>query len=61
MMGCYAPQEKPYEFYLDEIDAPSSAIARGTYVTKAAFGDDDQGDGAIDRLEFTFKIDKDWK
>ena len=61
MMGCYAPRVEPHEFFLDEIDAPSAAIARGVYHCKAAFGDDDQGDGAIDNIEFSFRIDKDWE
>eukprot|EP00703_Trepomonas_sp_PC1_P000536 JAP96070.1 RHO protein GDP dissociation inhibitor [Trepomonas sp. PC1] len=60
MMGCFAPQEQPHEFFLEEIDAPGSAIARGTYHVKGVFGDDDEGDGAFGTLEFEFDIRKDW-
>ena len=60
MIGCYAPQEKPHEFFLEEIDAPGAAIARGNYHTKFVFGDDDAGDGALGTLEFDFRIDKEW-
>ncbi|CAL6054605.1 Rho_GDI [Hexamita inflata] len=60
MMGCYAPQAAPHEYFLEEIDTPSSVISRGNYHTKAVFGDDDAGDGALGELEFTFRIEKDW-
>jgi hypothetical protein len=60
MMGCFAPQEKPHEFFLEEIAAPSSAIARGTYHVKGVFGDDDEGDGAFGQIEFDFEIKKEW-
>jgi hypothetical protein len=42
MIGSYAPQEKPYEKKFATEQAPSGMLARGHYVVRSKFFDDDK-------------------
>merc|ERR1712154_592981 len=59
MMGSFAPSaEKTYEHPFQEDTVPDGMLARGTYIAKVQFIDDDK----VVHLEFSyaFKIAKDW-
>ncbi|KAL1320344.1 hypothetical protein AAHE18_14G050900 [Arachis hypogaea] len=59
MIGTFSPQTEPYTHEMPEETTPSGIFARGTYVAKSKFVDDDN----ICYLEinYTFDIRKDWQ
>ncbi|XP_043945447.1 rho GDP-dissociation inhibitor 1-like isoform X2 [Protopterus annectens] len=59
MVGSYGPRTEEYEFLTPAEEAPSGMLARGSYVIKSYFTDDDK----TDYLSWTWNlsIKKDWK
>ena len=60
MMGSFAPSsEKTYDFPFQEDTVPSGMLARGVYVAKCQFVDDDK----TVHLDFSygFRIGKEWE
>ncbi|KAL2900245.1 Rho GDP-dissociation inhibitor 1 [Bienertia sinuspersici] len=56
MLGTFAPQQDPYIHLLDEEITPSGALARGVYMAKLRFVDDDKK--CHMELGYTFEITK---
>ncbi|XP_041633785.1 rho GDP-dissociation inhibitor 1 [Cheilinus undulatus] len=60
MVGSYGPRaEEPYEFVTTLEEAPKGMIARGLYIIKSKFTDDDKHDHLS--WEWAIMIKKDWK
>uniref|UniRef100_A0A0V0HP47 Putative rho GDP-dissociation inhibitor 1-like n=1 Tax=Solanum chacoense TaxID=4108 RepID=A0A0V0HP47_SOLCH len=56
MLGTFAPQREPYIHMLEEETTPSGALARGTYIAKLKFMDDDKRCHL--ELNYSFEISK---
>lgn len=57
MVGSYGPKKEAHTFVTPYEDAPKGMLARGSYVTKSKFTDDDKN--AILQWEWGLKITKD--
>lgn len=59
MVGSYGPRAQEYEFVTTVEEAPRGALARGLYVVRSLFTDDDR----LDHLswEWCLHICQDWK
>lgn len=59
MMGSYGPRAQEYEFVTTVEEAPRGALARGLYVVRSLFTDDDR----LDHLswEWCLHVCQDWK
>ena len=58
MVGSYGPKAEAQEYLSPFEDAPKGMIARGHYVVKSKFTDDDKN--TILEWEWAFDIKKDW-
>ncbi|XP_010262409.1 PREDICTED: rho GDP-dissociation inhibitor 1-like [Nelumbo nucifera] len=56
MLGTFAPQREPYVHCLDEETTPSGVLARGVYLAKLKFEDDDKRCHL--ELNYSFEIKK---
>ncbi|KAL4596552.1 hypothetical protein ACB092_12G171300 [Castanea dentata] len=56
MLGTFAPQRESYVYTLDEETTPSGALARGTYMARLKFEDDDNRCHL--ELKYSFEIKK---
>ncbi|XP_010936008.1 rho GDP-dissociation inhibitor 1 [Elaeis guineensis] len=56
MLGTFAPQRGPYEHLLEEETTPSGSLARGIYLAKLKFEDDDKRCHL--ELDYYFEIKK---
>ncbi|TRY69652.1 hypothetical protein DNTS_028421 [Danionella cerebrum] len=59
MVGSYGPRPDEYEFLTPLEEAPKGMLARGTYIIKSKFTDDDKHDHLS--WEWSINIKKDWK
>jgi len=59
MVGSYGPRNEIYEWTSQSDEAPKGMLARGTYVIKSRFTDDDNQDHLT--WEWSIKIREDWK
>ncbi|KAM9843680.1 rho GDP-dissociation inhibitor 1 [Aulostomus maculatus] len=59
MVGSYGPRAEEYEFLTTMEEAPKGMLARGTYIIKSKFTDDDKHDHLS--WEWSLAIKKDWK
>ena len=59
MVGSYGPRPAEYDFLTTIEEAPKGMMARGTYVIKSRFTDDDKHDHLC--WEWNLNIKKDWK
>ncbi|XP_078121594.1 rho GDP-dissociation inhibitor 1-like [Sander vitreus] len=59
MVGSYGPRPTEYDFLTTIEEAPKGMMARGTYVIKSRFTDDDKHDHLC--WEWNLNIKKDWK
>lgn len=59
MVGSYGPRPAEYEFLTTMEEAPKGVLARGNYVIKSKFTDDDKHDHLS--WEWNLNIKKDWK
>lgn len=59
MVGSYGPRAQEYEFVTTVEEAPRGALARGLYVVRSRFTDDDR----LDHLswEWGLHVCQDWK
>ncbi|XP_051037001.1 rho GDP-dissociation inhibitor 3 isoform X5 [Phodopus roborovskii] len=59
MVGSYGPRAQEYEFVTTVEEAPRGALARGLYVVRSLFTDDDR----LDHLswEWCLQVCQDWK
>uniref|UniRef100_A0A3P8W9L4 Rho GDP-dissociation inhibitor 1 n=1 Tax=Cynoglossus semilaevis TaxID=244447 RepID=A0A3P8W9L4_CYNSE len=58
MVGSYGPRADEYDFLTTAEDAPKGSMARGTYIVKSKFTDDDQHDHLS--WEWSLDVKKDW-
>lgn len=58
MLGTFSPQREPYVHVMDEETTPTGVVARGVYLAKTKFVDDD-GRCYLE-ADYSFKIQKDW-
>lgn len=59
MVGSYGPRPAEYDFLTTMEEAPKGLLARGNYVIKSKFTDDDKHDHLS--WEWNLHIKKDWK
>ncbi|CAI5679053.1 rho GDP-dissociation inhibitor 1 [Oreochromis niloticus] len=59
MVGSYGPRGTEYDFLTTVEEAPKGMLARGNYVIKSKFTDDDKHDHLS--WEWNLNIKKDWK
>ncbi|XP_030601986.1 rho GDP-dissociation inhibitor 1-like [Archocentrus centrarchus] len=59
MVGSYGPRDSEYDFLTTVEEAPKGLLARGNYVIKSKFTDDDKHDHLS--WEWNLNIKKDWK
>lgn len=59
MVGSYGPRGTEYDFLTTLEEAPKGLMARGNYVIKSKFTDDDKHDHLS--WEWNLNIKKDWK
>ncbi|KAM9856712.1 rho GDP-dissociation inhibitor 1-like [Aulostomus maculatus] len=59
MVGSYGPRATEYDFVTTMEEAPKGVMARGNYVIKSKFTDDDKHDHLS--WEWNLNIKKDWK
>ncbi|XP_069023298.1 rho GDP-dissociation inhibitor 1-like isoform X1 [Embiotoca jacksoni] len=59
MVGSYGPRPAEYDFLTTMEEAPKGILARGNYVIKSKFTDDDKHDHLS--WEWNLNIKKDWK
>lgn len=59
MVGSYGPRPAEYDFLTTVEEAPKGVLARGNYVIKSKFTDDDKHDHLS--WEWNLNIKKDWK
>nr|XP_020449797.1 rho GDP-dissociation inhibitor 1-like [Monopterus albus] len=59
MVGSYGPRPNEYDFLTTMEEAPKGILARGNYVIKSKFTDDDKHDHLS--WEWNLNIKKDWK
>ncbi|XP_029287182.1 rho GDP-dissociation inhibitor 1-like [Cottoperca gobio] len=59
MVGSYGPRPTEYDFLTTMEEAPKGLVARGNYVIKSKFTDDDKHDHLS--WEWNLNIKKDWK
>uniref|UniRef100_UPI00398E6210 rho GDP-dissociation inhibitor 2-like n=1 Tax=Pristiophorus japonicus TaxID=55135 RepID=UPI00398E6210 len=59
MVGSYGPRAEEYEFVSTSEDAPKGLTARGTYIVKSMFTDDDKFDHLT--WEWILSLKKEWK
>ncbi|XP_055509774.1 rho GDP-dissociation inhibitor 1 [Leucoraja erinacea] len=59
MVGSYGPRDTEYEFLTTQEEAPKGMLARGNYVVKSQFTDDDKFNHLS--WEWQLNIKKDWK
>lgn len=59
MVGSYGPRPTEYDFLTTSEEAPRGVLARGNYVIKSKFTDDDKHDHLC--WEWNLNIKKDWK
>ncbi|XP_029948949.1 rho GDP-dissociation inhibitor 1-like [Salarias fasciatus] len=59
MVGSYGPRSSEYDFLTTSEEAPKGLMARGNYVIKSKFTDDDKHDHLS--WEWNLNIKKDWK
>ncbi|XP_078081882.1 rho GDP-dissociation inhibitor 1 [Mustelus asterias] len=59
MVGSYGPRDSEYEFLTPQEEAPKGMMARGSYVIKSLFTDDDQHKHLS--WEWQLNITKNWK
>ncbi|XP_042341685.1 rho GDP-dissociation inhibitor 1-like [Plectropomus leopardus] len=59
MVGSYGPRSTEYDFLTTMEEAPKGMMARGNYVIKSKFTDDDKHDHLS--WEWNLNIKKDWK
>ncbi|KAM7525279.1 hypothetical protein LguiA_015181 [Lonicera macranthoides] len=59
MIGTFSPQLEPYTHEMPEETTPSGMFARGSYVAKTKFLDDDNK--CYLEINYTFDIRKDWQ
>ncbi|CAB1450749.1 unnamed protein product [Pleuronectes platessa] len=59
MVGSYGPRPNEYDFLTTVEEAPTGLMARGNYVIKSKFTDDDKHDHLS--WEWNLNIKKDWK
>lgn len=59
MVGSYGPRPAAYDFVTTVEEAPKGLLARGNYVIKSKFTDDDKHDHLS--WEWNLNIKKDWK
>lgn len=59
MVGSYGPRPAEYDFLTTMEEAPKGILARGNYVIKSKFTDDDKHDHLS--WEWNLHIKKDWK
>ncbi|XP_022658406.1 rho GDP-dissociation inhibitor 1-like [Varroa jacobsoni] len=59
MVGSYAPKHELQSFTTPKEEMPSGMLARGSYVAKSLFTDDDQHEHL--KWEWSFDIKKDWE
>ncbi|KAM3623164.1 uncharacterized protein V6R79_007824 [Siganus canaliculatus] len=59
MVGSYGPRPTEYDFLTSLEEAPKGLMARGNYVIKSKFTDDDKHDHLS--WEWNLNIKKDWK
>ncbi|XP_063739351.1 rho GDP-dissociation inhibitor 1-like isoform X2 [Eleginops maclovinus] len=59
MVGSYGPSINEYEYLTSVEEAPKGLLARGNYVIKSKFTDDDQHDHLS--WEWNLNVKKDWK
>uniref|UniRef100_A0A3B4EZ97 Rho GDP-dissociation inhibitor 1 n=1 Tax=Pundamilia nyererei TaxID=303518 RepID=A0A3B4EZ97_9CICH len=59
MVGSYGPRGAEYDFLTTVEEAPKGLLARGNYVIKSKFTDDDKHDHLS--WEWNLNIKKDWK
>lgn len=58
MLGTFSPQEEPYTHVIPEEITPSGFFARGSYMARTKFVDDDHN--CYLEMNYTFEIKKDW-
>lgn len=58
MVGSYPPREEIYSYTTPSDEAPKGMLARGEYLIKSVFTDDDKNDYLS--WEWKLKISKDW-
>jgi len=58
MVGSYAPKTEIQSYTSPLEEMPSGMLARGTYVVKSLFTDDDKNEHL--KWEWTFELKKDW-
>lgn len=59
MVGSYGPQTEPHVYTTPVEDAPKGMMARGSYVVKSRFTDDDKN--IYLEWEWMFQIKKEWE
>ncbi|XP_067914552.1 rho GDP-dissociation inhibitor 1 [Heterodontus francisci] len=59
MVGSYGPRDAEYEFLTPQEEAPKGILARGNYLIKSQFTDDDKHDHLSWEWQLTIK--KEWK
>ena len=59
MVGSYGPKAEPHEYLTPPEDAPKGMLARGHYIAKSKFVDDDKNCHL--EWEWAFDITKDWQ
>ncbi|XP_067860034.1 rho GDP-dissociation inhibitor 1 [Heptranchias perlo] len=59
MVGSYGPRDTEYEFLTPQEEAPKGMLARGSYIIKSLFTDDDQHKHLY--WEWQLNIKKEWK
>lgn len=59
MVGSYAPKHELQSYTTPKEEMPSGMLARGSYVAKSLFTDDDQNEHL--KWEWSFDIKKDWE
>lgn len=59
MVGSYGPRAQEYEFVTSVEEAPRGALARGLYVVRSLFTDDDR----LNHLSWEWRLHvcQDWK
>ena len=58
MVGSYGPKKDAHTYMTSFEEAPSGLLARGTYVSKSKFCDDDKN--VFLEWEWAFEIAKSW-
>ena len=59
MVGSYGPKAEVQSYTTAPEQAPSGMLARGTYIVKSLFTDDDKNEHL--KWEWQLELKKDWK